>query len=215
MIGRVGDDVAGRDYLAAMAERGVDVTGVAVEASCPTGRAVVLLDRQGENCIVVIAGANGEVDLADIARFEPVAGDVVLLQLEVPTEVVTAAVARATAAGATVVLNLSPYKRLEPDLLRECGVIMVNEHEAALLAALGLELESVVVTRGAAGCTWGGEHATSAAPEVVDTTGAGDAFAGAFAAALARGDDRPAVLRTAVEAGAAAVGWMGAQGWTF
>ncbi|CAN5500832.1 ribokinase [soil metagenome] len=215
MIGRVGDDTAGSDYLAALADRGVDVSAVTVESDCATGHAMILLDRHGENCIVVIPGANGRVGLDDLARFEPAAGDVLLLQLEVPTAVIAAAVAAGSDAGATVLLNLSPYQDLDPELVRACDVIVVNEHEAAQLAASGLEPASVVITRGSAGASWQDVTARSAASEVIDTTGAGDAFAGALAAALVRGDDHQAALQAAVSAGAAAVGQFGAQGWEF
>lgn len=215
MIGRVGDDAAGSEYLAAMAQRGVDVSAVTTEPNCSTGHAMILLDRHGENCIVVIAGANGRVGLDDLARFEPEAGDVLLLQLEVPTAVIAAAVAAGAAAGATVLLNLSPYQELDPDLVHACDVIVVNEHEAAQLTASGIEPDSVVITRGSAGASWEGATARSESIEVIDTTGAGDAFAGALAAALARGEDHQAALQAAVSAGADAIGRLGAQGWAF
>ncbi len=215
MIGRVGDDAAGSEYLTSIAQRGVDVSGVTIEPDYPTGHALVLLDQQGENCIVVIAGANGRVGLGDVTRFDPAADDVLLLQLEVPTDVIAAAVAVSGAAGATVLLNLSPYQELDRDLVQACDVIVVNEHEAAQLTASGIEAKSVVITRGAAGASWDGETARCEAAEVIDTTGAGDAFAGALAAALARGEDHRGALQAAVRAGAAAVSRLGTQGWAF
>ncbi len=219
MIGRVGDDAAGAEYLAALADRGVDVSGIRIEPNCPTGHAMILLDQSGENCIVVIPGANGQVGLEDLDSFRPSCGDVVLLQLEVPTEVIAAAVAAGNAAKATLVLNLSPYVELPPELVRGCDVVVVNEHEAAQLRATGIEPRSLVVTLGAGGARWEcdrqAESAAGQAVEVVDTTGAGDAFAGALAAALALGERHRVALRSAVAAGAAAVGHFGAQRWTF
>lgn len=215
MIGRVGDDAEGRDYLLGLAERAVDVSRVVVEPGASTGHAVILVDDRAENCIVAVPGANGLVDASDVERLDPRPRDVVLLQLEVPVEAVRAAVTAAHAARAQIILNVSPYQDLDPALLLACDVVVVNEQEARALDAAGIELPSVVVTRGSAGATWNGESARCAADLVVDTTGAGDAFAGALAAALADGRDRPVALTLAVTAGARAVGVDGAQGWSF
>jgi ribokinase len=215
LIGRVGADADGERYRAGLAERGVDVSGVLVQAQELTGYAIVVVDEQGENVIVSVPGANGRLDRSDLDRFRPAAGDVLLLQLEVPLDVVRAAVAQAVAHQVLVVLNPSPWAELEPDLWRRCDVVVVNEHEAAQLRAASGAPGSVIVTRGAAGADWGTVHAGTAAPVVVDTTGAGDAFTGALAAALSFGASRVDALAAAAAAGAAAVGRIGAQGWVF
>jgi ribokinase len=215
MIGRVGNDEAGAAYVSGLARRSVDTSGIAVESDCPSGHALVLVDDAAENCIVVIPGANGRVDESDLQRFQPAAGDVVLLQLEIPAPVVAAALTRAKESGARSVLNLAPYRDLDPQVIERCDIVVVNEHEARQLQNTDAAPKSVVVTRGARGATWGDRSAVSPADAVVDTTGAGDAFVGALAAALAAGDDDQAALEHAVAAGAAAVAWPGAQGWTF
>lgn len=209
-VGRIGDDRLGSVYLEGLAERGVDVTGV---RSCPgasTGRAVVVVAEGGENTIVVSAGANGLVDASDVDRLDLDRGDVLLLQLEVPTDVVSAAVDRAVAIGARVVLNPSPWRHLPSPQLSCADPVVVNEVEAA---QLGSGLHHVCVTRGAAGARWGEVDLPAPSVSAVDTTGAGDAFAGALAAALSRGADRSEALAAAVAAGAEAVTWTGAQGW--
>jgi ribokinase len=113
-----------------------------------------------------------------------------------------------------VVVNAAPYAALPHDLAHAADPLVVNEHEALLLAYSDAVPSSVLVTFGAAGCSWDGERFEAVnvpADEVVDTTGAGDAFCGALAAALAQGASRAAAVRRASEAGAAAVRHEGAQ----
>ncbi len=155
----------------------------------------------------MVPGANGtvgwDVDLE--------ADDVLLAQLEIPLDTVAAGVRAAAAAGARVVLNIAPYADLPADVLDLCDPVVANEHEASQLSSTP---RSLLVTRGAAGATWGDlEVAAEAVPdeEVVDTTGAGDAFCGALAAALAAGESDESALRIAISAGAAAVRHDGAQ----
>jgi ribokinase len=185
------------------------VTGAA------TGQAWITVGADSENAIVVIPGANADLTLEDI---EPVAdlgpGDVLLVQLEVPMAVVAAAAARANGRGARVVVNAAPYAALPQDVAALADPLVVNEHEALALADSDVVPGSVLVTFGGEGCSWDGERFDGVAvplEQVVDTTGAGDAFCGALAAALATGADRAAAIRAAAEAGAAAVQRVGAQ----
>jgi ribokinase len=214
LLGRVGADAAGSAYRERLAAFGVDVTLLLATPGQRTGTAYVMVDRAGENSIVVDAGANAAVgvdDLGPLDRLRP--GDVLLTQCELPSDVVAAAVRTGHEAGATVVLNLAPYIVLPADVLSLCAAVVVNEAEAAELGA-GLPPDSLVVTRGAAGAVWGDVAQPAIdvpAGEVVDTTGAGDAFCGALAAALASGLGRGPTLALAVAAGAAAVRRVGAQ----
>jgi ribokinase len=215
LVGAVGDDDAGLAYLSRLRARGVDVDGVRVVGDRPTGQAWVTVDDDSsENSIVVIPGANGA--LADGAPLHlPLGpGDVLLVQLEVPMAVVAEAVGRAASLGARVVLNAAPYAALPSDVARVADPVVVNEHEALLLADSDVVAGSVLATFGAAGCAWDGEPFDAVAvPEgdVVDTTGAGDAFCGALAAALASGAGRAEAVGVALAAGAAAVRYVGAQ----
>lgn len=215
MIGAVGNDPDGALLREALSAATVDVTRLrAVDA--PTGLAVVSVAADGENAIVVVPGANHAVDALEPADRELLAGaDVVLAQLEVPLPLVTAA---AAATSGVVVLNAAPAAPLPDGLLAHVDVLVVNEGEAAVLgpAALGA-VPAVVTTLGADGCLLQRRDAPDlrvpAVPvDVVDTTGAGDAFCGALAAALASGHDWPAVLQQATVAAARAVGSAGAQG---
>ncbi|WP_457252737.1 PfkB family carbohydrate kinase [Pedococcus sp. P5_B7] len=216
MVAAVGDDEGGRAYVERLRSRGVDVSAVRTTATAPTGQAWITVDDEGENAIVVIPGANGEVGpegLSD-ALAGLGAGDVLLLQLEVPVRTVAAAARRAHGAGARVVINAAPYAALPHDVAALADPLVVNEHEALQLADSDAQPTSLLVTFGAAGCSWDGQRHDGIpvdAADVVDTTGAGDAFCGALAAALARGADRDAAIRAASQAGADAVRHRGAQ----
>lgn len=215
MAGCVGSDEAGSAYLARLLALGVNVASMRVAHGCPTGHALITVDDAGENSIVVVAGANSAVSVDDLEVMEFVGpGDVVLLQLEVPLEVVTAAARRAAARGARVVLNMAPYAALPPDVVALADPLVVNEHEALWLADSEAMPASLLVTFGAAGAAWDGDQLTGPVveqSEVLDTTGAGDAFCGALGAALAAGAGRREALQAALTAGADAVRHHGAQ----
>lgn len=232
MLAAVGDDANGRALLDALGAGGVDVSSVAVVADAPTGVALITLDRAGENSIVVSPGANARVDAAAVvARIDELAGPrtVLLAQLEVPLEVVEAAARALERHAARLVLNLSPSRAVEPWLLELCDPLVVNAAEAGDLLGRAVDAEgaeraaaellahcrSVVITLGGAGAVAADSHGVvrREAPrvEVVDTTGAGDAFAGALAAELADGGALTSALDRGIAAGAAAVQWPGAQ----
>ena len=186
-------------------------TRLAIAFGVPTGTAYVWVDEDGENSIVVAPGANA-LARAEVADLTP--EDVLLCQLEVPVDVVADAVRTAARLGARVVLNAAPYAALPDDVLAVADPLVVNEHEAGLLADSGAAVGSLLVTFGAAGAQWDGERVDGIpvpADEVLDSTGAGDAFCGALAARLAEGDDRRSALAWAVRAGADAVRREGAQ----
>ncbi|MGA4506665.1 ribokinase [Propionibacteriaceae bacterium G1746] len=212
MVGCVGDDAGGQQYLERLRGFGVDASGVAAVDGVATGTAVIYVDRQGENMIVVAPGANHALQPAHLAALDDLgAGDVVLLQLEIPLDVIAEVVARSKRAGATVIANLAPYADLPQDVLDGCDLIVVNQHERDLMQASGLRHDNVLVTLGADGAQWNDLHVVADAVQVVDTTGAGDAFCGALAAALAQGATRQDALRSATRAGGACATHVGAQ----
>jgi ribokinase len=193
-------------------------------AKAPTGAATILLDAAGENQIIIIPGANAALALAP--GFTPPADiAVVLAQLETP-QAATAALFR-TLPKARRILNVAPAAPITPELLAATDMLVLNETEAAILAqreaepaalALALAAETmrdVIVTAGAAGAFWArpdGVVIDAAPPRitVADTTGAGDAFLGAFAAFSAEGFTPEKTLRLAVAAGALACTQPGA-----
>jgi ribokinase len=139
LVGAVGDDPNGEMLLASTAGAGVDISQVRASRSEPTGVAVIAVDAQGENNIIIAAGANGTLSPADVAAskdsFEGAA--VVCLCLEVSPETVKAAARAGHDAGATVLLNLSPYAGISQELAELADVLVVNAHEASLFLGAG------------------------------------------------------------------------------
>ena len=229
MVGRVGRDGFADVALAALRAAGVDAGGVRADAS-PTGCAVIGVDAHGENQIIVASGANARVsaDQVEDAWLDP--QTTLLLQMEVPAAESAALIARAWARGARIVLNLAPALPMPEAALRAVDVVVVNAAEAMRLGErFGVAAErkalaagrartlglTVIVTLGGEGAIAAGGAGTwrvGALPVTpVDSTGAGDAFVGVFAASLDAGlqlDD--ALHRASVAAGLACLG-LGAQ----
>jgi ribokinase len=205
-VGAVGDDPAAAQLREHLNTNGVGTDGL-ITVPGRSGNAVVIVDSFGENIIVVAPGANGQLTLDSASLRRLVADcDVLLLQLEIPVATATAAAREAHSAGATVVLNASPSSGDEAGLARLAevtDVLVVNETEAAHWV---WPVPHRVVTRGACGATYtgGGAEFTVAAPtvEALDTSGAGDVFAGVLSAGWAT--DRDHALRRACAAGALA-----------
>ncbi|MEQ7153975.1 ribokinase [Brevundimonas aurifodinae] len=211
LIGRVGADAMADEALASLRAGAVDLTGVRVDRERATGVALIAVDPTGENQIVVAAGANHGMGVGDLpARIE----GPLILQLELPVAVVEAAAARAEG---FVAVNLAPAAPVSEALLGRADLLIVNEGEAAFYGdALHAGGGRVVVTLGAAGAVMfekGREVARAAPPrvEVVDATGAGDAFVGAIVVALRERLAPDAALAFACAAGALAATRPGAQ----
>ena len=225
MVGRVGADSEGHLLRGVLESDGIDCAALGTSATAPTGTALITVDGSGENTIVVAAGANEEVALDERTASVVGGADVLLAQLEIPQLTVLAA-ARARRDGALFVLNAAPYAAIDPVLLDEVDLLVVNEHEALGLTGAGSveaatvslldRVPAVLVTLGAAGASLVRRGASPvcvpASPvEVVDTTGAGDTFCGVLGAALARGDDDLTALQLASAAASIAVQRPGAQ----
>ena len=233
-LGRVGDDGFGEPLVRALAEKGVDTNLVEEVPDSSTGTAFITVTPDGENAITVAPGANRRLTVEDVDAASGTIGEakVLVVQMEIPPEVVRRAVEVASANETRVLVNLAPPFEVPQALLEKLDPLVLNEHEAAFLlgervegvdGALSAASEladlgprSVVVTVGEDGAVFANgtsaEHLTAPRVEVVDTTGAGDAFVGALAARLA--DDAPLedAVAYAVRAGAAAVTKEGAQG---
>ena len=227
MFGAVGRDAFGAAALANLEASDVDLTGViAVDAA--TGVAVIHVDAHGENAITVVAGANDEAHAGQVPDNALRPEAILVMQLEVPLAEVMALAGRAR--GTRIVLNAAPALALPGELLQMIESLVVNESEAAFAAAeLGLPAApeqfametsarygcAVVVSLGSRGAIAAreGELMLIAAPatDAVDTTGAGDALVGAFAAALDRGASLRQALAEGVAAGSLACTRHGAQ----
>jgi ribokinase len=230
MVGATGRDAFAAEALALLKADGVDLSATR-EVAAPTGAAFIAVDPHGENAIVVASGANRHAKAAQLEAVSIGAGDILVLQQETPPSEVEAAALHAKAKGARVVLNLAPAGPPSETLLMAADFLIVNEHEALTLAkalkartrtpeeavahverALGV---ASIVTLGAAGAVGYSKSGRFAAPAprvaVVDTTGAGDAFVGAFAAALERGLSFEAAMERGLAAGSLACAKPGAQ----
>jgi ribokinase len=227
MFGAVGRDAFAAGALANLEAEGVDLAGV-VALGQSTGVALIHVDPRGENAITVVAGANGAATAGQVPDEALGPTSTLVLQLEVSMDENALLLRRAR--GARVILNAAPASALPDALLRNAGILVVNETEAAVVGAtLGLPTapdlfarsaatrfrNAVVVTLGARGAlaASGDEFIAIAAPvtSIVDTTGAGDALVGALAAALDRGASLPAALAEGVAAGSLACRAFGAQ----
>jgi ribokinase len=229
LVAAVGADAVGEAALAMWRDAGVDVAGVARSPGVGTGMAAILVDAHGENSIVVAPGANAALTPAQVetAASSLRRARLVLAQLETPAPAVQRAFELARAAGVTTALNAAPApEALAPALLGLTDILFVNRVEACALAGaqdprnaaailLARVGRAVVLTLGAEGAlVLRRDEPALAQPAravpVVDTTGAGDAFIGAFAARLAADGDMTSALAWGIAAGALACGGLGA-----
>ncbi|MFK7817826.1 MAG: ribokinase [Planctomycetaceae bacterium] len=228
MVGRVGDDTFAATLLESLTSAAVDVDGVKPTSACSSGLAVVAVDSDGENQIIVVPGANGCVSVADVEAAKSVieASDMLLLQLEVPTDAVAAAIRIAKAAGVTTMLDPAPVPDEWHPAFNDVDILVPNRSEA--LAITGRKNDhdaahelcqstggTIVVTLGDQGCricTGTESQVLRSRPiAAVDSTGAGDAFAAAFGVHFSRFNDVDAAANFANASAALACTRRGAQ----
>ncbi len=231
LVGAVGKDSSGAWLLSVLDDEGIVRSAVA-EIPGSSGTALIEVDASGANRIVVVSGANAFVSPEQVVNAFASLSDVavVLAQGELPAETVGAAMESGRAAGVTTILNPAPAFAYSANVLANVDYLVPNEHEAALLTGLPtatradamhaaselvrLGVACAIVTRGSEGAVWaraaGSGDVAAFAVTAVDTVAAGDAFCGAFAAALAQGRDMNEALRWASAAGALATTVIGA-----
>jgi ribokinase len=235
MIGSVGNDDFGRALKAALLNEGVNVDRVRIDFGAATGVALILLEPDGHNRIIVIGGANLRLDDEDTAAARKALkkSDALLMQLETPLPVVTAAAAAAREHKVLTVLDAGATTPAAANtgLIGLMDVVSPNESEAEILTGIAVnDMESargaaqrlrelgardVVIKLGERGAYWlgpeGEGHYPGFAITPVDSTGAGDAFSACLAVSLASGAEMPAAIRRANAAGALACLLLGAQ----
>ncbi|MCU0121566.1 ribokinase [Pseudomonas sp. B2M1-30] len=233
MVGCVGNDAYGVQLRDALLTEGIDCQAVTtVEDS--SGVALIVVDDNSQNAIVIVAGANGAMTPAVIDRFDAVlqAADVIICQLEIPDATVGYALKRGRELGKIMILNPAPASRpLPADWYSSIDYLIPNESEAAALSGLPLDslaaaeraashliamgAGKVIITLGAQGSLFangtGFEHCQAPTVKAVDTTAAGDTFVGGFAAALASGKSESEAIRFGQVAAALSVTRAGAQ----
>jgi ribokinase len=229
MIGCAGTDAFGEALRSNLAREGVDVRHVVQRVGVPTGVALITVNAEGQNTIVVVPGANSCLVPLDLPAAQQafVDANVVVLQLEIPLPTVEWAIDLAHRCGAQVVLNPAPAQPLPAALLAAVDHLIPNESELMLLTGLDTVEAAVnhlhrdcgvphlVVTLGAGGVLVSDKGQQFTVPgyqvPVVDTTAAGDAFVGAFAVAIGEGGTVYEAALRGNAAGALAVARAGAQ----
>lgn len=233
MVGRVGGDGFGKELLGSLEANGVAVDGVAVDGQVCSGTAMIMVDDGGQNRIVVLPAANGCVDDDDIQRLAQAldGAEVLLLQLEVPMEMVLQAAEIAKQKNVTLILDPAPAQKLPDQIYSLIDVITPNQSEAEFLigfpvnnandAARAAEvlkargIGKVVVKMGGDGACWTDgdtiRHISTYDVEVVDTVAAGDTFNGCLAAALASGKPFTEAIDWVLAGSALSVAKQGAQ----
>jgi ribokinase len=233
MVGCVGSDAYGKELREALLAEQIDCQAVStVEGS--SGVALIVVDDNSQNTIVIVAGANGALTPALIGCFDAVlqAADVIICQLEVPDVTVGHALKRARELGKVVILNPAPASQpLPADWYANIDYLIPNESEASALSGLAVESRQsaeaaatrliemgagkVIITLGAEGSLFADgkscAHFPAPAVKAIDTTAAGDTFVGGFAAALAGGQSEAEAIRFGQIAAALSVTRAGAQ----
>jgi len=229
LIGRVGQDEFGHQLRNALKREGINVNAT-IPIAAPTGVAFVTVDEEGQNTIIVSPGANHRLRPENLCPAEFEGARVVVLQLEIPLETVRRAAELGRQARAQVILNAAPAQKLPDRLLEHIDILVVNEIEAygltgvrpggpemALEVAqvLSEKVPTVIITLGEQGAVWVSPEGQGLQPapqvEVVDATGAGDAFIGALATAICEGKPLAQAVKRGCIAGALAVTKTGAQ----
>lgn len=230
MLGRVGGDNFGTFLLDNLEQNKVNISRVLRDDSS-TGTAIIIVDEDGQNSIVLSPGANGMVTPADVESESFLHHELLLLQLEIPAPAVLRAAQRARGKNVRVILNPAPAKEIPDELIALADFIVPNETELSLLTGQSVDdissaekaakqlldrgAGNVIVTLGSKGALLVGAetstHVHTFPVEVVDTTAAGDAFIGGFATKLLESNDLPSAVQFACACGALAVTKFGAQ----
>jgi ribokinase len=233
MVGRVGKDEFGLRLVDNLAHLCVNTDHINVDPQTSTGTALIMVDEQGENTILLSAGANSKVSRADVDAASPLftKAKLLLLQFEIPLDTVQYALEKAAQLNLKVILNPAPAQPVGAEILSKVDVLVPNQSELQLLSSIptgddesiiraaqglmGMGVGVVVVTLGKRGSLLVTPQETHLIPgiqvEVVDTTAAGDAFIGALATAIVRDMPMPEAVRFANCAGAIAATRFGAQ----
>jgi len=232
-IAKIGDDLFGNQITGILKKEGIDTSYIVKDSGLPSGIALITVDEEGENSIVVAPGSNHNLMVQDIDS-DILTGDkfkVMLLQLEIPLMTVEYAALTAAESGIKVILNPAPAQKLHDYLLRHIWLITPDESEVEILTGIKVHnqftaeaaatsllkrgVKNVIITMSARGAFVKSEDFTEMFPGIqvkaVDTTGAGDVFNAALAVATAEGKGLRDAVIFANKAASICVTRMGAQ----
>jgi ribokinase len=232
LVTKVGNDVFGEQSVAGFKRENIHIDFVFVDDEAPSGTALIMVNEEGENCIVVAPGANANLLPADIESLTIIKdAAIILMQLEIPMETIEAVVRIAKANHQKVVINPAPAQILADELLEDLFLITPNETEAALLTGIKVTdaetashaasvflnkgVQNVIITMGKQGAFFQNEKIKLMIPapivKALDTTAAGDTFSGAITVALTENMDWETAIKFAIEAASISVTRLGAQ----
>lgn len=232
-ICKTGNDIFGRQSVQLFEDEGINTSYLLSDTKNPSGVALITVDKDAENCIVVASGANADLNPKDLYKAQELIEKsiIVLMQLEIPLDTVEYVAKTAAAAGVKVVLNPAPACGLSEELLRNISVITPNKTEAEMLSGIRIKdmetaglaahaikdkgVGTVIITLGNTGALVLHENTLTHVPalqvEAIDTTAAGDVFNGALVVALSEGKSVLEATVFACKAAAISVTRMGAQ----
>jgi ribokinase len=232
LVTKVGNDIFGKQTVEGLQKDHINTDYIFTDGEAPSGTALIILNQEGENCIVVAPGANANLLPSDLEKVKEVLNaEIILMQLEIPMETIEFVAKKAKANMQKVIINPAPAQLLSDDLLNGLFLITPNETEATLLTGITVidektatqaakvfldkGVENVIITLGKEGAYF--ENATLKlkipAPIVkaLDTTAAGDTFSGAIAVALVEQMDWAHAISFAIQAASVSVTRLGAQ----
>lgn len=232
-ICKTGSDIFGHQSQQLFEEEGINTSYIFSDSEHPSGVALITVDKNAENCIVVASGANANLLPSDLNKADEAIAeaDLILMQLEIPMETVEYVAEQGHRLGKKVILNPAPAHPLSPSLLKHLYMITPNETEAEMISGIkitdetsaieaakvlvGMGVQNVIITLGSKGalayCDKDVEMVPALKVEAVDTTAAGDVFNGALTVALSEGRSLPEAVRFACKASAISVTRVGAQ----
>jgi len=232
LVAKVGDDIFGKQTIEGLQKEKINTSFIFIDKNAPSGTALINVNEQGENCIVVAPGANANLLPADIAKVKGMeAAQILLMQLEIPMVTIEQVAKNAKQNHQKIIINPAPAQILSDELLNGLYLLTPNETEASILTGINVVdqvsagqaatiflakgVQNVIVTLGKQGAYFQNneEHFLVAAPMVqaLDTTAAGDTFSGAIAVAITEDKSWKQAIEFAVKAASIAVTRLGAQ----
>ena len=237
LVAKVGNDIFGRQTILGLQKENINTDFILTDGKTPSGVALIMVNEEGENCIVIAPGANANLLPADIENVKNLKeAEIILVQLEIPIETIEAITKNAKSNNQKVILNPAPAQKLKDDILNDLFLITPNETEAFILTGIKVEdedtasraarvllnkgVQNVMITLGRQGVYFQNNTLSLKidAPVVkaVDTTAAGDTCSGAIAVSLAEEMDTKAIewkkaIQFAVKAASISVTRLGAQ----
>ncbi len=232
LVAKVGNDIFGKQTIEGLQKENINIDHVFVDESAPSGTALIMVDDEGENCIVVAPGANANLLPEDIEKLMIIEdAEIILMQLEIPLATIEAVLKIAKENRRKVIINPAPVQKLDNELLDRLFLITPNETEVFSLIGITVKdeatasqaatlllnrgVQNVVITMGNRGAYFQNKNISFMTPAPVvramDTTAAGDTFSGALAVAITENMDWENAIRFAVKAASLSVTRIGAQ----